>query len=72
MLAKRKFEYLTFKINARGELTTTGNETVSMNLLGHEGWELVAVHHQRDDSASATFKREVTQPEKITHAAKTL
>jgi len=54
----RQWEYLRLDLN---DAPRRGDETVSLNRAGDQGWELVTV----TGNGLALFKREITQPGKV-------
>ena len=54
----RQWEYLRLDLN---DAPRRGDETVSLNRAGDQGWELVTV----TGNGPALFKREITQPAKV-------
>jgi len=62
----KTWEYRTETIDTRGQCLIWNNETrqwewLDMNVLGADGWELVAVFVSEGDEATAVFKREKAQ-----------
>jgi hypothetical protein len=54
----RQWEYLRLDLN---DAPRRGDETVTLNRVGDEGWELVTV----TGNGLAIFKREIAQPMKV-------